>query len=185
MPFVKLDCQMLNSSIWGEKAQRDVFITALLMACPFEVREPTPQIMVREIKETGWSVPPGWYGFVHAASTAIIRQAMVDREEGLEALVALGEPDTQTKSQPFEGRRLVRVNGGFIALNFINYRDKDYTSAERSKRWREREKAKREETSAKKRAKGGTIRPEHVKKKSGYLGGENRDGHRTMSPRSV
>lgn len=160
MSFVKLDCSMLNSSIWTEKAQRDLFITSLLMAEPFEVREPTPQIFVNELRETGWVVPPGWYGFVSAASVGIIHRAMVDREEGLKAMEQLGEPDLSSKSKEFEGRRMVRVNGGFIILNFITYRERDYTSADRSRRWRERQKKK--EDDAKKRANGGTIRPEHV-----------------------
>jgi len=165
MPFVKLDCAMLNSSIWPEKTQRDIFITALLMAEPHEVKEPMPQIHVDQLKETGWKVPPGWYGFVPAASLGIIHRAMVGKEEGLKALIELGEPDQSSKSKLFEGRRLVRVDGGFIALNYIEYRDRDYTGAERSRRWRERQKKKaaEEEAAAKKRAKGGTIRPEHVR----------------------
>lgn len=143
MPFVKLDCSMLESSIWGEKTQRDIFITALLMAEPYEVRTPMPQIEVLSLKKTGFKVPPGWYGFVGAASTGIIRDAMVDRSEGLEAIKQLGEPDLQSRSQIFEGRRMVRVEGGFIILNFINYRDRDYTGAERQKRWRERQKTEK------------------------------------------
>lgn len=147
---------MLNSSIWPEKAQRDIFITALLMAEPFELREPAPQIMVHEIKATGWTVPPGWYGFIPAASLGIIHRAMVEREEGLRALHELGEPDQNSKSKKFEGRRLVRVDGGFIALNYIEYRERDYTAAERSKRWRERKRQKAMEDEAK--AKGGPLR---------------------------
>lgn len=163
MGFVKLDCDMLHSSIWTEKAQRDVFITTLLMASPFEVREPMPQLHVERLEATGWKVPVGWYGFLKSASSAILHQAMVGRDEGMTALIALGEPDAASKSKAFDGRRLARVEGGYIVLNFIEYRDRDYTSAERSKRWREREKqkARDEEKRAKERAKGGTVRPEH------------------------
>jgi hypothetical protein len=141
MSFVKLDCSMLNSSIWWEKVQRNIFITALLMAEPFEVRKKMPQIEVNSLNFTGWSVPPGWYGFVPAASVGIIHRSMEEREEGLAAMVKLGEPDNESKSKEFEGRRLVRVNGGFIVLNFMAYRDRDHTAAERQKRWRERKKA--------------------------------------------
>lgn len=156
---------MLKSSIWTEKAQRDLFITALLMAEPHELREPTPQLVVGKIEETGWKVPAGWYGIVRAASSGIIHQAMIDRAEGMRALEQLGEPDPASKSKEFEGRRMVRVDGGFIILNFIAYRDKDFTSAARSKRWRERQKKKAmdEEREALARAAGGTIRPEHRK----------------------
>lgn len=158
---------MINSSIWPEKTQRDVFITALLMAEPHEVKEPMPQLHVDRIEETGWRVPRGWYGFIKAAGTGILHQAMVERGPGMIALAQLGEPDAESKSKAFEGRRLVRVNGGFIALNFIDYRDRDYTGAERSKRWRERQKrlaaaAEKAEKAAKAKAKGGTIRIEHV-----------------------
>lgn len=140
MPFVKLDCSMLNSSIWGEKVQRNLFITALLMAEPFEAREPLPQIEINSLDFTGWCVPPGWYGFVRAARTGLIHRAMEEREEGLAAMVKLGEPDQESKSKSHEGRRLVRVNGGFVVLNFMEYRERDYTAAERQKRWREKQK---------------------------------------------
>jgi hypothetical protein len=32
MPFVKLDCEILKSSLWYERLQRELFITSLLMA---------------------------------------------------------------------------------------------------------------------------------------------------------
>ncbi len=164
MSFVKLDCAMLNSSIWPEKDQRDLFITALLMAEPVELREAMPQIAVNEIKNTGWKVPPGWYGLVRGASVGIISRAGIDRDRGLVAMVALGNPDPDSRSRAYDGRRMVRVDGGYIILNFIAYRERDASSAERSRRWRLREKAKQAkvEREAKKRAKGGTIRPEHL-----------------------
>jgi hypothetical protein len=46
MPFVKLDCGILDSSVWVDRPQRDLFITALLMAQPFELDEETPQYHV-------------------------------------------------------------------------------------------------------------------------------------------
>lgn len=112
------------------------------MAEPFEAREPLPQIEINSLNFTGWSVPPGWYGFVRAASTGLIHRAMEEREEGLDAMVKLGEPDQESKSKAHEGRRLVRVNGGFVVLNFMEYRERDYTAAERQKRWREKQKKK-------------------------------------------
>jgi hypothetical protein len=141
MPFVKLDCRILDSSLWHEKAQRDVFITALLLCEPFEVREPMPQLDVRTMEPTGWKVPPGWYGFAQAAGSGIIHRAMVAKADGTEALVALGEPELGSKNQKHEGRRLIRVDHGYIALNFMEYRERDHTAAERSKRWRERKKS--------------------------------------------
>ncbi len=147
MAFVKLDCAILNSTIWVDRIARELFITALLMAEPFDTAEPLPQIAVGSLDLTGWSVPPGWYGFVSAASTGIIHRAGLDAADGpvleaaMDALTRLGEPEPESRSPEYDGRRLVRVAGGFVVLNFMKYREKDATAADRSRRWRERKKA--------------------------------------------
>lgn len=138
MPFVKLDCGILNSTLWFERDCREVFLTALLMAEPVELQEAMPQIQVRSLDPTGWEVPPGWYGLAPAAGLGIIDRAKVEREAGLLALEQLGSPEQASRSQEFDGRRLVRVDGGYIVLNYMKYRERDYTSAERSKRYRMR-----------------------------------------------
>lgn len=140
MAFVKLDCGILNSTLWVEREPRDVFITALLMAVPFEVTQPTPQFRVNSIEPTGFVVPPGWYGFVEAAGPGIVRRAIADPVLGMQALEKLGEPDLESRSADFDGRRLVRVDGGYIILNYMKYREKDNTAAIRQKRYRERKK---------------------------------------------
>lgn len=140
MAFVKLDCGILNSTLWVERECREVFITALLMAEPFEVTEPLDQLKVSSLEKTGWIVPPGWYGFIPAAGPGIVRRAIMEQEAGLAALARLGEPDPASRSQDFEGRRLIRVDGGFIVLNYMKYRDKDHSAAARSKRYREKKK---------------------------------------------
>jgi len=142
MPFVKLDTGILNSTLWVERECRDIFITALLMAEPFETLIPMQQICVNSLDLTGWQVPPGWYGFVAAAGPGIIRRAIVEQDVGLLALERLGNPDPASRSTVYEGRRMVRVDGGYIILNFITYREKDATTADRSKRWRERQRMK-------------------------------------------
>lgn len=149
MPFVKLDCNILRSTLWFERLQREIFITALLMAEPMFVEEPLPQIKVRSLDETGWSVPPDPdtpYGFVPAAGVGIVRLAIASNKKeemdaGMDALEKLGEPEESSRTPDFEGRRLVRVNGGFIVLNYGKYRERDYTAAERQKRWRDRQKS--------------------------------------------
>lgn len=138
MGFVKLDSGLLTSTLWAHREEREVFITALLMAEPHEVIDAMPQIEVSTLRETGFQVPPGWYGFVAAAGPGIIRQALVDPAAGMEALKALGAPDPESRSKAFEGRRMVRVDGGYIILNYIKYRDRDYTAAARAKRYRDR-----------------------------------------------
>lgn len=134
--FVKLDCGIADSSLWVERDVRSIFITALVMASPVEITEPMPQYKVRSLDPTGWSVPPGWYGMVHAAGPGIVRRDGCDPEKGLDALEELGSPDPQSRSQDFDGRRLVRVDGGYLVLNYFKYRDRDYTAAERMRRMR-------------------------------------------------
>src|SRR5262245_7579396 len=147
MPFVKLDCGILNSTLWIDRIARELFITALLMAEPFEVTEDLPEIAIGSVGFTGWSVPTGWSGYVAAAGPGIMHWAGYDDRgelyaSGLEALRRLGEPEPESRSKQFDGRRLIRVDGGFIVLNYLKYREKDATTADRSRRWRERQKAK-------------------------------------------
>lgn len=143
MPFVKIDTGILDSTIWADQPAERVFLTALCMATPVELRAPTPQLAVRDMSETGFVVPAGWYGFVSSAGTGIVRRALMDEAVGLEALERLGAPDPASRSTAHDGRRLVRVDRGFVILNFMNYRERDYGSAERSKRYRQSLKTKR------------------------------------------
>lgn len=138
MAFVKLDCGMLDSTIWVDREARELFVTALLMATPHEIREPMETIQVDSLEPGGYTVPVGWYGFVHAAGTGIIARAGMDKEDGIEALGRLSSPEDESRTPDHGGRRMVRVNGGYVVLNFDKYRQKDHTGAERSKRYRER-----------------------------------------------
>jgi hypothetical protein len=140
MAYVKLDTSILNSTIWHDQDARIVFLTALLMAYPEEIREPLPQIEVRSLEPTGWTVPPGWYGFVPSAGIGIVDHAGIPQEEGFAALERLGAPDQSSRSPEFEGRRLIRVSGGYILLNYVAYREKDHGAADRMRRYRERKK---------------------------------------------
>jgi hypothetical protein len=141
MAFVKLDTGILDSTLWIERDQRELFITALLMAEPREFEEPIRQIKIGELEFTDFEAPPGWYGFVPAASFGIINRAGVDKDSGMEGLRRLGEPEVESRSKEFEGRRMIRMNGGFVILNYMKYRDKDHTAAERQRRLRARRKS--------------------------------------------
>lgn len=134
MPFVKLDCGILDSTLWPDRAAREVFLTALLMAEPFELKEPAPQLEVSSLERTGWIVPPGWYGFVKAAGAGIVRRSLVDLEEGLAALGRLGAAEPDSRNTAHDGRRLVRIDGGYVVLNFMVYRARDYTRGPRHRR---------------------------------------------------
>lgn len=136
MPFVKLDTGILDSTLWVERECREVFITALLLAEPIELASPVEQIAVRTLEKTGFVVPPGWYGFIRAAGVGILRRALVDIEQGMCALEKLGALDPESRSPDFGGRRLVRVDGGYLVLNYMKYRDRDYSAAERQHRLR-------------------------------------------------
>lgn len=140
MSYVKVDSALLTSSLWQDPDALKVFFTALLMAYPTEVMEPLPEIGIGTLDETGYMVQPGWYGFVEAAGPGLIHAACLDREPGMAALRRLTQPDKESRGKEYEGRRLIRVDGGFIVLNYMKYRDKDHTTAERSKRYRDRKK---------------------------------------------
>lgn len=151
MGFVKVDVGLLDSTLWANRDQRDTFLTALLMAKPYELEHPTPQLEVDSLACTGFEIPPGWYGFVPAAGQGILRKALVKPGPGMEALRSLGQPDPESRSKDFEGRRLVRIDGGYIVLNYIKYRDRDYTTADRSQRYRDRKKEKDHSVTASRR----------------------------------
>lgn len=140
MAFVKLDCGILDSTLWVDRGAREVFLTALLMATPREVIEPLRTLAVRTMDPEPFEVPAGWYGFVEAAGPGIVNRAGLPLEDGMAALERLAAPDLQSRSPEFEGRRLVRVSGGFVVLNFMKYRDRDHSAAERSRRYRNRKK---------------------------------------------
>lgn len=140
MAFVKLDTGILRSTLWMDRVCREVFITSLLMAEPRDLPQ-MEQYHVRDFGKTGWCVPTGWYGFVDAAGVGICRIAMVEQEEGMAALERLGSPEADSRTPEFEGRRLVRVNGGYVVLNYMKYRDYDHGAAERMRLLRARRKS--------------------------------------------
>lgn len=139
VPYVKLDCDMPQSSVWPDRSARSTFVTALLLAHPYELLAPTPQLAVRELAETGFVIPPGWYGLVPSAGPGLIRaDANPEMEDGIAALERLCAPDPDSRSRLFEGRRMARIDGGYLILNYIKYRDKDHTAVTRQRRYRER-----------------------------------------------
>ena len=146
MAFVKLDAGILNSTIWVLRPDLEIFITSLLMAQPREFTEPVGTIKIRSLDDDDFVVPPGWYGFVEAAGPGIVNRAHVSQEIGIPALERLASPEPESRSQDFGGRRMVRVDGGYVVLNFMRYRDRDHTAAERQRRLRNRKKEARDVT---------------------------------------
>lgn len=139
MPFVKLDTGILDSSLWIDREARECFVTALLMAVPRQFSEPISQLEVRTLERTGFVAPPGWYGFVAAAGPGIVRRAMItDQEAGLSALERLGSPEAESRNPEHDGRRMIRIDGGYLVLNFMLYRERDEGAAARMRLYRAR-----------------------------------------------
>ncbi len=116
MPFVKLDCGIIHSSLWAEDSDTKIcWITLLLLA------DAT--------------------GFVRAAASAIAREAGIPADVARRALDLFLSPDDESRTPDNEGKRVERVEGGYRVLNYEKYRERDYTNAERQKRWRETQKS--------------------------------------------
>ncbi len=109
---MKLDCGIIHSSLWAESSDTKIcWITLLLLADP--------------------------NGFVRAAPSAIAREAGIPAEVARKAISLFCSPDNESRSPENQGKRIERVEGGFHILNYEKYRERDYTNAERQKRWRE------------------------------------------------
>lgn len=138
MPFVKLDAGILRSTIWYKRPELEIFLAALLMAEPREYEQEIPTLETDTLERAAFTVPPGWYGFVPASGPGLIQQAVVDQAAGIEALKALAQPELESRSQVHAGRRMVRIDGGYLVLNYMKYRDYDYNAAERMRKLRAR-----------------------------------------------
>ena len=114
MAFVKLDCGILDSSLWTvEDAEtRVVFITMLAMSDS--------------------------EGLCRATAPGIAARARIPLPRARKALERLEAPDPDDRSGVAEGRRVVRCAGGYQITNYMTYRAHDYTSATRMRRLRER-----------------------------------------------
>lgn len=117
--FVKLFSDILSSSIWSaDNETRIVWVTLLAMAS-------------RD-------------GLVRASSCGIAHQARVPEDRTEAILTALSEPDQRSRTMEHEGRRIERVDGGYLVLNYSKYRDmkdEDHRrkmDADRAKRYRDR-----------------------------------------------
>lgn len=141
MGFVKLDCAILDSTVYIDRDVRDVFITALLMAVPRDFDEDITGLNISDLAPSGFVIPRGFYGMVEASGPGIIRRAGLDQAAGMKALEALCNPETESRSRDFDGRRMVRIDGGYLILNYGKYRERDYGAAERMRALRARRKS--------------------------------------------
>lgn len=144
---MKLDTGILDSTLWVDADACKLFIAALCVARLHEITEPEQTYQTFSNDPDEFIVPVGWYGLVQAAGPGLVRRAALDLGDGMSALHRLSQPDQLSRSVAHDGRRLVRVNRGFVVLNYVSYRDIDYSAAERQARFREREKKRKATTS--------------------------------------
>lgn len=96
--YVKLFGTLLDSSIWAEDhATVRVWITLLLMGD----------------KE----------GAVRSSPSGLARRANVTLAECHQAIKTLQDPDIETGTQEYGGRRIESVEGGWLLLNYEKYRE--------------------------------------------------------------
>lgn len=104
--FAKLFSSITESSLWSEpKETRLLFVTLLAKA-----------------DETG---------FVEASIPGLARVANLTLEETKQALDCLQAPDEYSKNPDNEGRRIAVVPGGFVLLNYEDYRSRRNTEERR------------------------------------------------------
>jgi hypothetical protein len=100
MAFTKLDSGIVNSSIWSEPAAtRVLWITMLAMS-----------------DDTG---------FVATSAPGLIRAANITKEDFVVGIKSLESEDEHSRTIEYGGRRIDRVEGGWIILNYMKYREKE------------------------------------------------------------
>jgi len=144
--FTKLYQSIIHSTVWREPDHvRIVWITMLAMAD-------------RE-------------GIVEASVPGLADASRVDMTKCVEALDKLSSPDPYSRTKDFDGRRIGEIDGGWVILNYVQYRakltaeDKRRRNAEKQRRWREKQKKKQtEEKVEEKEVTGSTKVTEKVTK---------------------
>lgn len=105
--FTKLFSEIITSSVWNEADKtRIVWITMMASADP--------------------------YGMVRASVSGLAHIARVDRASCERALEVLSSPDSDSRSPEFEGRRIQKVPGGWLILNYTKYREARHADERKS-----------------------------------------------------
>jgi hypothetical protein len=119
--YTKLFSTILASTIWREPADvRVVWITMLAMADA--------------------------QGRVDGSVPGLADLARVTIEQCQAALKCLSEPDFFSRTKELEGRRIKEIDGGWLILNYLKYRESDSADLRREqnreaqKRWRHKHK---------------------------------------------
>lgn len=143
MHFVKIWDTILRSSVWDESP--DVRVMWLTFLCLADQD-----------------------GFVEGVESSMARAANLPRPQAREAIRVLEAPDLESKSQEYAGRRIEKVEGGWMVLNYQRYRDLQTAEQARDAARKRRERADKADvsgtsadptsTSASPSASGGVVR---------------------------
>ena len=113
--FTKLFQSIIHSTIWrAEPSLKILWVTMLAMAD-------------RE-------------GVVESSLPGLADAARISLEDCEEGLNALSRPDQHSRTQDFEGRRIMPADGGWVILNYIKYRE---TRSDEETRAKTRERVRR------------------------------------------
>lgn len=111
MSYAKLFSSITESSLWSEpKEVRLLFVTMLAKANSI--------------------------GFMEASVLGLARVSNLTEEETVSSLSVLESPDPHSKNPELEGRRIMKVPGGWMILNYEDYRSRT-TEEERKEYMRE------------------------------------------------
>jgi len=120
--FVKLFSDILQSSIWAEDAETRIVWITLLLLCDAD-------------------------GLARATAPGLSRTSGVSLKKVRESLKLFQAPDPDSRTSGQEGRRIERAEGGYMVLNYLEYRnvrDRDT----RRKQWREAQARRRQRLSS-------------------------------------
>jgi len=129
MGFVKLDDQLGDSS---------------LMACPSD----TFKVFVYILSRCGPD------GISRTSPTGISAHCFLSLDVVRRAIETLESPDPDSRSKVDEGRRIKDVDGGFLVVNYLKYRERGYSMKDSARRMREkRDRDRKREKAEEKRTK--------------------------------
>ncbi len=119
--FSKLFSSILTSTIWGEDHATVRVWIAMLASSDAD-------------------------GVVEGSIPGFARVACVTPDEMRKALAVLLAPDPDSRTKDHEGRRIETIDGGWLILNYVKYREqaqaKDGSRAPYHREWRRRQREK-------------------------------------------
>lgn len=141
--YVKMFSSILESTVWQEPLHvRVVWVSMLAMA--------------------------NRDGVIEASIPGLAKRAGVSRKQAEESIDVFLAPDPDSRTSDHEGRRIEKVDGGWVLLNHEKYREKESPDEQRAKaaarqqRKRDKEKAKKSESVAESHAPSRDVTPSHA-----------------------